>query len=138
MILSVISGEKPVTRAIAEAKISRGTYYQMEARALKAMVTALSPMAVPVGTGNPDRAATQIALLKARIERLEQQKRRSERLLLLTRKTLPMTVKSGRRGRLPNALLDSMMIGKAPSTGSMTITPGKPDSMLIKAGESEY
>ena len=35
MILEVLSGEKPVTDAIEQAKISRGHYYQLEERALK-------------------------------------------------------------------------------------------------------
>ena len=49
MVLSVLSGEKPVTDAIAEAGISRGTYYQLETRALSAMLRALGPLASAEG-----------------------------------------------------------------------------------------
>lgn len=42
MLLSVLSGQKTVTRAIEEAKISRALYYQLELRALKGMMRARS------------------------------------------------------------------------------------------------
>lgn len=103
MVLSVLSGEKPVTEAIGEAKISRGTYYQMETRVLKAMLAALNPLAGPKQDGSADlaAAAARIEELQARIERLEQDKRRAERLLLLTRKAIRAPVTTGRRGRRP-------------------------------------
>src|SRR5262249_1356385 len=41
MILSVLSGERPVTEVVEEAKISRQTYYQLESRAVRAMLSAL-------------------------------------------------------------------------------------------------
>ena len=43
MVLSVLSGETPVTDAIKTAGISRGTYYQLETRALSAMLRSLGP-----------------------------------------------------------------------------------------------
>ena len=43
MVLSVLSGEKPVTDAISEAGISRATYYHLETRALSSMLRALAP-----------------------------------------------------------------------------------------------
>ena len=43
MILSVLSGEKAVSDAIAEAQISRQMYYQLEEKALAAMLRAVSP-----------------------------------------------------------------------------------------------
>lgn len=104
MVLSVLSGEKPVTDAIAETKISRGTYYQMETRALHAMLSALNPLAA----GKPATEARELRLARKRIEELETQiellnmaKRRAERLLLLTRKSAVAPVKTGRRGRPP-------------------------------------
>ena len=50
MLLSVLSGEVPVTDAITQAKISRATYYQLETRALQAMLAALNPLAASSGT----------------------------------------------------------------------------------------
>ena len=85
MVLSVLSGEKPVTDVIAEAQISRGTYYNLEERALKAMLVALVPGATEAPSESP---AARIAELEKKVSQLEQQKRRGERLLLLTRKTL--------------------------------------------------
>jgi hypothetical protein len=113
LVLSVLSGEKPVTDAIVAAKISRGTYYQMEARALNAMLAALNPLASTADTGAADLslAASRIAELEARLKTLEQDKRRAERLLLLTRKSLKAPVTTGHRGRWPSR--SSILSGKA-------------------------
>lgn len=107
MVLSVISGEKPVTDAIHEAKVSRGTYYQLETRALNAMLAALNPLASSTDTGSLELSAATgtIAQLQQRVQRLEREKRRAQRLLLLTRKSIRAPVTLGRRGRVPKALL---------------------------------
>jgi hypothetical protein len=89
LILSVLSGEKPVSDAIAEAGLARNTYYQLEEKALDAMLVALGPTP-------PDRKRDQsaeIAALQAKVAKLEEDRRRAERLLLLTRKVV-------RKGRL--------------------------------------
>lgn len=114
MVLSVLSGEKPVTEAIQEAKIARGTYYQMEDRALKAMLAALNPLATDQESADRSMASGRIVELQARVKRLEQEKRRVERLLLLTRKLTPMRVVTGRRGRPPGRL-NSILNGRTPS-----------------------
>jgi hypothetical protein len=103
MVLSVLSGEKPVTEAIGEAKVSRPTYYQLETRALNAMLAALNPLAATSDTGAAElsAAASRIAELEERVKRLEREKRRSERLLLLMRKSIRAPVMLGRRGRPP-------------------------------------
>jgi hypothetical protein len=87
MVLSVLSGEKPVTEAIEEGGISRGTYYQLETRALNAMLRALSPTATEesLEEGSPVRRIVQ---LEEKVKKLEQVRRRSERLLVLTRKVV--------------------------------------------------
>ena len=112
MVLSVLSGEKPVTEAIAQAKISRGTYYQMETRALNAMLAALNPLATVAPGPRPDLATTRIEALLQKIRVLEQDNRRTQRLLLLTRKSIRAPLTTGRKGRLPvDALLASMTRG---------------------------
>ena len=136
MVLSVLSGEKPVTQAIAQAKISRGTYYQMETRALNAMLTALNPLATVAQAAVPDLSATRIEALMSRIQDLEQQKRRTQRLLLLTRKSIRAPLKTGLKGRLPTrALLSSMPIGKPPSRSSKAKAITSASSTPTKAGE---
>lgn len=113
LVLSVLSGEKPVTDAIAESGMSRNTYYQMEERALEAMLQALGP--TPGPGRKPDDGA-RIAALEAKIARMEQEKRRAERLLLLTRKVV-------RKGRLTLPGLGrprSTRGGARPSSGSAT------------------
>src|SRR5262249_20415102 len=102
MVLSVLSGEKPVTEAIQEAKISRGTYYQMETRALKAMLAVLNPLASSREDGSADlsaAAAARIGQLEDRVRDLEQDKRRAERLLYLTRKAMRLPPIASPRGR---------------------------------------
>lgn len=98
MVLSVLSGERSVSDAVAQAKISHNMYYQMEKRALNAILVALHPHS---------RWAQQSALkerikqLEAQLKRLGQQKRRSQRLLLLMRKSTRAPVSRGLRGPWP-------------------------------------
>jgi hypothetical protein len=101
LVLSVLSGERPVTEVIAEAKISRGTYYQLEEKALRAMLVALSPAAGPDGTetSSLDAALSRIGELEAKISRLERDRRRSERLLYVTRKLVTPGPVSGIKGK---------------------------------------
>lgn len=127
LVLSVLSGEKPVTDAIAEGGMSRNTYYQLEERALEAMLQALGPSPGP--GRKPDQGA-RIAGLEARIARLEQEKRRAERLLLLTRKVV-------RRGRLTLPGLGrprSTTGGARPSSDSATRTASESPSPPRPAG----
>lgn len=125
MILSVLSGEQPVTQAIAEAKLTRPYYYLLERRAIEAMIRALIP-----GAESSDNAAMttsgRIRELEEQVRKLEQEKRRSERLLFLTKKVLgpgPLTMK--RRGRPP----------KSTSSNPSSTTNGKKASPRSKAKE---
>lgn len=100
LVLSVLSGEMPVTDAVQTAGISRPLYYQLETRALQAMLRALTP-----GAEDGDEAlqagASRVRELELKLKRMEQEKRRAERLLLLTRKLVrPGTLTTG-RGRPP-------------------------------------
>lgn len=108
LLLSVLSGELPVTEAIAQAKVSRGTYYKMETRALQAMLAVLNPLAAQAADGSADLslASARIGELENKIKLLERDRRRSERLLLLTRKSLKAPVTTGHRGRWPKWLRD--------------------------------
>jgi hypothetical protein len=103
LMLSVLSGEIPVTEAIANAKISRATYYHWETRALHAMLTVLNPLAssAPDGSADLSAAMARIGQLEATVRRLQQENRRSQRLLLLTRKSIKGPLNTGRRGRWP-------------------------------------
>lgn len=103
LLLSVISGETPVTTAIAQAKISRATYYKLETRALNAMLAAMNPLAGQAADGRADLSAatSRITELEDKIKVLERDKRRAERLLLLTRKSFKAPVTSPRRGPWP-------------------------------------
>lgn len=83
MVLSVLSGEKPVSEAIEQAGISRGRYYQLESRALGAMVKVLGPEQGEI-RGRQPSPARRIAILEAKVKRLEQARRRALRLLHLT------------------------------------------------------
>jgi hypothetical protein len=100
MVLSVLSGEKPVTDAITEAGISRATYYHLETRALSAMLRALGPGAEETDEGSPQR---QVAKLEKKVKLLEQGKRRAERLLLMTRRVMGgVKTRSTTSGRGPS------------------------------------
>ena len=139
MVLSVLSGEKPVTDAIAQARISRGTYYQMETRALNAMLAALNPLASAHRHAPPDLSATRIQALLERIRILEQDKRRAQRLLLMSRKAtqLPSRVVAERRARSKvRAQLGLMPIGRPRSSGSTAKEAPASPSIPTRAGES--
>lgn len=121
MVLSVLSGERPVTDAIAEAQISRGTYYHLEERALRAMLEALKPGAETKSEPSELPALRRVAELEAKLGQLEKEKRRSERLLLLTRKMVkagPMKTGAGRPRRLRDPESSSAGAGSAPSRSS--------------------
>jgi hypothetical protein len=137
MVLSVLSGETPVTDAIARSHISRGTYYQLETRALNAMLAALNPIATAAPNALPDLSATRIEALMQRIRTLEQDKRRTQRLLLLTRKSLRAPLTTGRRGRWPaSALPGSITSGAKRSSASTGKAKAPPASTPMKAGVS--
>lgn len=124
LILAVMAGEKSVSAAIAEAKLSRNTYYQLEEKALYGMLTALGPM--PPGRV-PDQSL-KITELERKVASLEREKRRSERLLFLTRKIVrPGWLTLPGRGRPP-----STRSGRKPSSTSATTTkvgtPASPSS----------
>jgi len=89
LLLRVLSGAEPVSRAIATAKISRPTYYWLERKGLQGMLAALTPVA-PRGRQPRGSAATaQLTRLEEKVRALEQAKRRAERLLTVTRAVLP-------------------------------------------------
>jgi hypothetical protein len=138
MVLSVLSGERPVTEAIGEAKISRGFYYQLETRALMAMLRALTPGTEADGSADATLSG-RLSALEAQVRRLEQEKRRAERMLLLTRKLVkPGPVATG-PGRLPRAR-SSTTSGRKRSPASrtsraLTMTTPAP-SIPTPAGET--
>ena len=115
MVLSVLSGEHSVSDAIEEAQISRQMYYQLEERALHAMLRALSPGATSEETASAG-AVKRAQELEAKVGRLEQEKRRSERLLLLTRKLVGKRMKTA-AGR-PRRSAKATSAGKLPSVTS--------------------
>lgn len=122
MVLEVLSGAKPVTDVIESGQMSRATYYKLEERALEAMLRALSPTAGPDGTDGQALAAAQarVAELEAKLARSEQEKRRADKLFVMTRKLMkkgPMTTGAGRRPgsrNRPRSTTD----GPRPSPGS--------------------
>jgi hypothetical protein len=128
LLLSVLSGEKPVTDALEGTGLSRQLYYQLEEKALNAMVRALSP-----GTQDASAEAEAEALkrelqeLRARVRQLESEKRRAERLLFLTRKVMPTGPMTSGRGR-PRGRA-SASAGPKPSKSSTASTMASPSSV---------
>lgn len=131
MVLAVLSGAKPVTEAIVEAGISRGFYYQLETKAINAMLLALAPGA----DGNPSPDATglhqRIKDLEARIARAEQDKRRAERLLYVQRKVLGTGPVKTARGR-PSKTTSSTKAGRNGWRSSTTLTKKRSSTQAPK------
>jgi len=123
LVLSVLSGEKPVSTAIEEMKISRGFYYQLETKALNAMLLALAPGSD--GDSSPGATGLQqrIRDLEEKVARAEQGQRRAERQLHLHRKlSSPGPVKT-HRGRPPTTTTSSTRAGRSGWRSSMTTKP---------------
>lgn len=138
LMLSVLSGEKPVSDAIVEAGISRPAYYQMERRALNAMLTALDPRSTARKRAIADPTAAQIAKLLKRIRELEQDKRRMSRLLRLTRRAVQpdMGLRTAKRVRLRKRMrLGWTSIGKRRSSASAPNQTMNPPSTPTRVGE---
>jgi len=130
MILSVLSGEVSVSDAIEQAQISRGFYYDLEERALGAMLVALTPG----GESQASSPQARITQLEERCKKLEQDKRRSERLLHLTRRVIkPGTVKTtAGRPRKRRTSASSTHRGSKPSQSS-TKSPSASSSVSVSA-----
>src|SRR5262245_47840798 len=74
MVLSVLSGEKPVTTVVEELGISRGLYYQLETRAVLAMLSALTPGAEAATSTSEASPAQRVQALEEKVARLEKDK----------------------------------------------------------------
>jgi len=123
LVLSVLSGEKPVTTAIEEAGISRGFYYQLETKAINAMLLALAPGSD--GDASPDATGLhqRIKQLEEKLTRAEAGQRRAERLLFMQRKlTNPGPIKT-HRGRPTKAQTSSTPGGRRSWRSSTTTKP---------------
>jgi hypothetical protein len=118
MILSVLSGERPVSEVIEQEQLSRQRYYDLETRALNAMLRALA-----AGSGAESSPATsperRISELEQHVKQLETEKRRAERLLLLTRKVM-LTSRSTKPTRTKNKRPSSTTRGSKHSSASKT------------------
>jgi hypothetical protein len=124
MILGVLSGQVTVTDAIESTGISRGTYYKLEEKALKAMVRALLPGADEASDSEALSAAKRIEELQAKLEQMEKDKRRTERLESLVTKI----VRSG-----------PLTTGKGPKKGSRSCSTSSSKSSAstrTKGGEA--
>jgi hypothetical protein len=101
-----------VTTAIEEAGISRGFYYQLETKALNAMLLALAPGA----DGDPSPDATglhaRIKQLEEKLAKAEAAGRRSERLLFVQRKLTSAGPVKTHRGRPPKSTTSSTPAGR--------------------------
>ena len=113
LVRSVLSGQKSGSEAIAEQKIARALYYQLEDRALKGMVQALSPAKSAWASERRElcRAQARIREQSGRLALLTQRKRSLERLLAMVMKTSRVSLDTRRRGRPPKALSRGMMRG---------------------------
>jgi len=140
LVLSVISGEKPVTTAIQELQISRPFYYQLETRALLAMLNALAPGAET--TTNPDDAtpARRIVELEKQVTRLERENRRLERLWSLAKRLVPpgpISLGPGRPRRRPNSTTNGSRALPRSTTKPRTGAETRSSSTPTTAGEAE-
>lgn len=124
LVLSVLSGEKPVTTAIEEHGISRGFYYQLETKALNAMLLALAPGSDGDASSDAMGLQHRIKQLEEKLERAEAAQRRAERLLLVQRKLTSSGPVKTHRGRPPKTTTSSTPAGPRSWRSSTTTKPG--------------
>jgi len=131
LVLAVLSGEKPVSTAIEESGISRGFYYQLETKAINAMLLALAPGSD--GDASPDATSLhqRIKQLTAKVARAEQAQRRAERLLFVQRKLTNTAPVKTHRGRPPKSPTRSTSTGRrswrsSTTTAKPTVKKDKP------------
>jgi hypothetical protein len=147
LVLSVLSGEKPVTTAIEEHDISRGFYYQLETKALNAMLLALAPGSD--GDASPDAMGLQsrIQQLEEKLARAEAAQRRAERLLFVQRKLSSSSSVKTHRGRPKTTTsstpagpkswrLSTRMKARTPSSKPRAPRATTPSSTATSAGAS--
>lgn len=134
LVLSVLSGEKPVTTAIEGAGISRGFYYQLETKALNAMLLALAPGSD--GDASPDATGLhqRIKQLEEKLSRAEAAQRRAERMLFVQRKLTGAGPVKTQRGRPPKTTTRSTPAGRRSWRSSMTTrTPSTRRSSTMRS-----
>jgi hypothetical protein len=126
LVLAVLSGETPVSTAIEQSGISRGFYYQLETKALNAMLLALAPGSD--GDASPDATGLhhRIKELTEKVARAEQAQRRAERLLFVQRKLTNTTSVKTHRGRPPTPTTRSTPTGRKSWRSSMTTAKPTP------------
>jgi hypothetical protein len=123
LVLSVLSGEKPVTTVIEEAGISRGFYYQLETKALNGMIAALAPDAdASVSPGTPG-LRQQLQEVQQKLAKAEAAQRRAERMLAIHRKLARPGPLKIRPGRPPKTTTPSTPGGNKSWRSSTMTTP---------------
>lgn len=139
LVLSVLSGEKPVTTAIQELSISRPLYYQLETKAILAMLKAVAPGSSASASPDDATPAKRIAELEREVARLEREKRRAERLWSLAKRILPPGPVTMAPGRPRRTASRSTTTG-SPASRKMTTKPKTSPvatSIPTRAGEAE-
>lgn len=126
LVLSVLSGEKPVTSAIEDAGISRGFYYQLETKAINAMLLALAPGADSDASPDATGLHQRIKQLEDKVTKAEAAQRRAERMLLVQRKLSGTGPVKTHRGRPPKTTTRSTPAGRKSWRSSMTTSVTKP------------
>lgn len=137
LVLSVLSGEKPVTTVIEEAGISRGFYYQLETKALNGMIAALAPDSdTSVSPGTPG-LRQQLRDLQRKLAKTEAAQRRAERMLAVHRKLARPGPLKIRPGRPPKTITPSTTGGhkswRSSTMTTSTKTPSTTRSMKPRA-----
>lgn len=93
-LLQVLSGQMGVSEAAKSAQISLPRYYQLERKAIEAMLLAMSPTA---GRGQP---LERLERLQERSQALEQENARQRQLLRMAKRLWgPMAEAEPRKGR---------------------------------------
>lgn len=128
LVLSVLSGEKPVTTVIEEAGISRGFYYQLETKALNGMISALGPDADTSTTPGMPGLRQQLREVERKLAKAEAAQRRAERMLAVHRKLARPGPLKIRPGRPPKTQTLSTTGGSKSWRSSTMTTSTKPTS----------
>ena len=108
MILQVLSGQMGVSDAAKAAEVSMTRYYQLEQKALKGMLHALSP-AASKERGTP---VEQLARIRKKNETLAEENSRQKQILRMARKLWgPLAQSEAKKSQKKEPLQESLQAG---------------------------
>jgi transposase-like protein len=129
MVLEVLSGEKPISKACQETGLKPLQYYKLEEKMVRAM---LSAALLPSGSGRGRAPGIGTAAMAEETESLRQEHRRMKSLVRVSRKLLGLGAGKSRKYG-PRKAKTSESAQTPPAAPEAPRRPGRPPLALAAA-----